>query len=221
MPAPGEDGHLQAQERGLEKILTVLGRNQPCAHLDLGLWPPDLGDNKCILFKPSPPPPICGTLLQRPESAGHGGRADNLQQRRKQEWGQMKPGRRKGAQSSTLKSLGLIFGQWGGMGVFKLGRKVVSLENHPGGFPGSPVASTLHLHSRGHSFDPGQGNKSPHATCCSQKIKERTSPSGRRVEEAVLAMWVRDGVCRQGVQKGAAPEFRHPCQQDSTGASRG
>lgn len=113
----------------------------------------------------------------------------------------MRPGRRKGAQSSMFKSLGLIFGQWGGMGVFKLGRKVVSLENHPGGFPGSPVVSTLHLHSRGHSFDPGQGNKSPHATCCSQKIKERTSPSGCRVEEAVLAMWVRDGVCRQGVER--------------------
>lgn len=90
----------------------------------------------------------------------------------------MRLGRRSGAQS-----LGLIFGWWGGMGVFKLGRKVVSLENHPGGFPGSPVVSTLHRRSRGHSFDPSQGSNSPHAACCSQKVKERTS--------ALAAEWKR------------------------------
>lgn len=98
--------------------------------------------------------------------------------RREQEWGQTRLRRRSGAQS-----LGLIFGWWGGMGVFKLGRKVVSLENHPGGFSGSPVVSTLHRRSRGHSFDPGQGSKSPHAACCSQKVKERTS--------ALAAEWKR------------------------------
>lgn len=71
----------------------------------------------------SPHPPICGTLLQRPESVGLGGEQIICSKGGSREWGQMRLGRRSGAQS-----LRLIFGWCGGMGVFKLGRKVVSLE---------------------------------------------------------------------------------------------
>ena len=73
MQAPREDGHPQAQERGLEQILTVLGRNQPYAHLDLGLWPPDLGGNKCIFFKPSPHSPSVVLCYIDPKVQGVGG----------------------------------------------------------------------------------------------------------------------------------------------------
>ena len=40
----GEDGHLQAKERGLR-------RNQPCQHLDLRILPPELWENQFPLFK--------------------------------------------------------------------------------------------------------------------------------------------------------------------------
>ena len=43
----------QAKERGLEPILPhSLRRSQPCQHLDVRLQPPELCDNKFLLFKP-------------------------------------------------------------------------------------------------------------------------------------------------------------------------
>lgn len=40
----------------------TLRRNPPYSHLDLNVYPPELGDNKFLLFKQSFP--VCGTLLQ-------------------------------------------------------------------------------------------------------------------------------------------------------------
>ena len=44
MKTQGEDGHLQAKERGLR-------RNQSCDTLILGFQPPEMSEYKFLLFK--------------------------------------------------------------------------------------------------------------------------------------------------------------------------
>lgn len=52
----GPRGWLAAPSAGREAwtrlSLRVSRRNQPCRHLDFGLWPPELGRNKFLCFRP-------------------------------------------------------------------------------------------------------------------------------------------------------------------------
>lgn len=57
-----EDNHPQAKERSLEQALLSqpVGRVNTADTMISDFWPPELGDNEFLLFKP----PVFGTLLQ-------------------------------------------------------------------------------------------------------------------------------------------------------------
>ena len=60
MRTQGEDGRLQAKDRGLELILLhTLGRTQPCSHLELRLLASGPVRGKCLLLKPPQSVGLC------------------------------------------------------------------------------------------------------------------------------------------------------------------